>query len=212
MNEKDINHIKPIIGVMSNFLSDQLKKTFTPDEIKLMIDTTHKTFEANIEQIPEVGSENPWLTSITGVVWLCGLWLQLEKRGLQIPEISEITQAALKNFTKSNIPQEKLQQIRDIQCSEEFVDNIAQRSQKCTYKDDWIVEKVLPQKGDNFKIGYNVYQCPIVTYLKQQKLERFAPYFCLNDYPMFEATGILLERSCTLAEGAKYCDFRFKYM
>lgn len=208
MKPEDINPIRPILCVMSKFLENQLRNDFTENEINEIIHKTNIYFENDIPLIPDVGADNPWLKSIAGVVFLTGLWIELQKYGWSIDKCSIMTQTALEEFTKANIPQENLIQIRDMQCSKAFVDSIALRSQKRIYKDDWFVETVLPDKEENFKIGYNVYQCPIIQYLKFKNLTSFAPYFCKNDYPMFKAMGISLERSQTLADGAKYCDFR----
>lgn len=208
MKESDIKHLLPILQAMENSFKIELNKKFKEEQVINFIEKTNKYFIENIKNIPEVGGDNPWLGSLLGVAWQCGLWLELENAGYCPQEISDMVQEILYNFTKSNIPEENYLKVQQMRCSKKYTDEIAKRSQMRVFKDDWIVETVEPHEGDDFKIGFNVYQCPVVTYLRKQNLERFAPYFCLSDYPMHKALGIKLERKHTIANKDTLCDFR----
>lgn len=209
MQKTDASFFKPLAEMMAAPLAERLKERFGEDGAAAIVRGTHEAFEKNLDGVMNVGAENPWLKSLLGVVWLSGLWEILEARGMTVPDMSRLTQNALADFTKASVPAAQLPQIRAAMCSKEFVDAIARRSQKRRYADDWIVKTVEPRANDAFEIGYDVFQCPIVKYLKERGLQRFAPYFCLDDFAMFGAMGVKLTRTHTLADGADFCDFRF---
>ncbi len=208
MKIKDVDFLFPFIDKMARTIEKHLENNFSKTEIERIFNSAQKSFKNNISTIPDVGSDNPWLKSIMGVAYLSGLWVELEKFGLNIEEISKITRESLYDFTKSSVPADKSFETSRMLCSYEYADSLVKRSKKRIYKDDWIVELVTPKENEKFKIGYDVYQCPIIKYLKEHNLERFAKWFCLDDYPIHEAMGIKLDRTKTLAEGKDFCDFR----
>ena len=205
------SHIKPLIPLLRNIggvLRKMLTSYFSSSETAEILSGAERHFREAIPVIPEVGADNPWLKSIVGVTFLSGIWLGLESRHWNMREISILTQKTLGKAVSRGIPPEKLAAARDKICSPESVRRIAERSQQRQYPDDWICYCVMPGREDAFQVGINVTQCPIELLCRRLKIERFFPYFCLNDYVMHGAMGIWLERTQTLAHGAEHCDFR----
>ncbi|MBN2077575.1 MAG: L-2-amino-thiazoline-4-carboxylic acid hydrolase, partial [Spirochaetes bacterium] len=84
----------------------------------------------------------------------------------------------------------------------------AARSQERRYPDDWVFEFV-PGDSSTFTFGINHLECGICKYYKRMGAEKYIPYLCLLDYPLFAMLGVCLERTETLGNGAMRCDFRF---
>jgi len=84
----------------------------------------------------------------------------------------------------------------------------ARRSQARRYPGDWVFERVAGD-GESFDFGVDVTECAIVKFFHAQGADELTPYGCDLDYVMFEAMGIGLQRTKTLAWGCDRCDFRF---
>ncbi len=63
------------------------------------------------------------------------------------------------------------------------------------------------RRGD-LRLRDRLTECGIVKYLHAQGADELCPYGCDLDYVMFEAMGIGLRRTKTLAWGCDRCDFR----
>lgn len=87
------------------------------------------------------------------------------------------------------------------------LEKAARRSQARRYPGDWVFERI-EGDGETFDFGVDYAECGIVKYLEAQEAAELGPYLCDLDYVMFEAMGIGLERSKTLAWGCDRCDFR----
>ncbi|TFG16221.1 MAG: hypothetical protein EU531_07135 [Promethearchaeota archaeon] len=85
----------------------------------------------------------------------------------------------------------------------------ANKSQERRYPGDWVWKFIEGEKND-FDYGYDFYECGVQKYYKAQDAEEFLPYFCFLDFVTVRASGKLLMRSMTLAEGGEKCDFRFR--
>ena len=83
----------------------------------------------------------------------------------------------------------------------------ARRSQARRYPGDWVFERV-EGDGETFDFGVDYTECGIVKLLRAQGGDELGPYLCDIDYVMFEAMGIGLRRTKTLAWGCDRCDFR----
>lgn len=211
MRREDAAPFLPMLRGMAEAVAAQLAGEFEEAGIRGMLARADESFEADVPALPEVGADNPWLKSLVGVAWLAGLWLQLEERGWSLPRISLTTQKALAAFVRSAFPAEKRSAMGAAMCSPELARKTAARSQARRFRDDWLVEAVLPREGDSFDVGYDVFRCPVVRYLEGRGLRRFAAWFCRDDYPLHAAMGVRLERTRTLADGSDRCDFRLSF-
>lgn len=80
-------------------------------------------------------------------------------------------------------------------------------SHKCQYENDWIVD-VLEGDGE-YELGYNYLQCGVCRLCQDEGCFAWAKYLCQLDYVIADMMGMNLKRTMTLAEGGKYCDFRY---
>ena len=87
------------------------------------------------------------------------------------------------------------------------LETAARRSQARRYPGDWVFERI-DGDGETFDFGIDYTECGIVKYLHAQGADELCPYGCDLDYVMFEAMGIGLRRTKTLAWGCDRCDFR----
>jgi hypothetical protein len=61
-------------------------------------------------------------------------------------------------------------------------------------------------------VAFDVSLCPFADYFKDQGVPELTPHAACNpDYCMAREFGIDLVRTQTIADGAAYCDFRWKF-
>lgn len=61
-------------------------------------------------------------------------------------------------------------------------------------------------------VAFDVTLCPLADYFKDQGVPELTPHAACNlDYGAARAFGVDLVRSQTIADGAAYCDFRWKF-
>lgn len=87
------------------------------------------------------------------------------------------------------------------------VERAARRSQARRYPGDFVFERI-DGDGKTFDFGIDIAECGIVKFLNAQGADELVPYGCDLDYVTFEAMGIGLQRTKTLAWGCDRCDFR----
>ncbi len=87
------------------------------------------------------------------------------------------------------------------------VERAARRSQARRYPGDFVFERI-DGDGKTFDFGIDITECGIVKFLDAQGADELCPYGCELDYVTFEAMGIGLQRTKTLAWGCDRCDFR----
>ena len=87
------------------------------------------------------------------------------------------------------------------------VERAARRSQARRYPGDFVFQRI-DGDGKTFDFGIDITECGIVKFLNAQGADELCPYGCELDYVTFEAMGIGLARTKTLAWGCDRCDFR----
>ncbi len=80
-------------------------------------------------------------------------------------------------------------------------------SHKCKYENDWIVDVL--EGHENFDLGYNYLQCGICKLCKDENCFELARYLCQPDCVIADMMEMKLERTTTIAESGKSCDFRY---
>lgn len=203
--------IQPFEAFLRGFarcFGEELTKRFDAGETQQMLHRAEIHFMHIHDQIPDVGSSSPWLKNLIGIAYETGLWRELEWRGLTLTEISVITQRALRSLLLRSVPSRQIPAIRATMCSRACVEQMAAFSQTKKDTDDWLIEAVTPLAGDCFDCGMNIRRCPVALLCRRLDVERYFPYFCLNDYVSHAVMGIRLRRTMTLAHGASCCDFR----
>ena len=59
-------------------------------------------------------------------------------------------------------------------------------------------------------VGFDCLKCPVAEYFQSKNLAEFCvKTWCALDYPLAEMWGATLERTSSIAGGAKVCDFRW---
>ncbi len=65
-------------------------------------------------------------------------------------------------------------------------------------------------KTGNNTVGFDCLKCPVAEYFQKKGLSKFcAKTWCALDYPLAEMWNSKLERTRSIAGGAKVCDFRW---
>lgn len=203
--------ILELLSGLENELKNELVKKFTPHESKEILKAANNRFLRILPDLPYIGGDSNYLTeNLLGTAYEMGFYEELENRGLTLKEISFINQKALFKFTEKRMNFIIRWYVRNFAMTEENYRKGAAESQKKQYKGDSVYEVVESGPDDNFDIGINFTECAIVKLFKHYKKERYLPYICLNDYATYGAMGVELNRTQTISNGAKICDFRFK--
>lgn len=77
------------------------------------------------------------------------------------------------------------------------------------YRNDWVVDIIEGGPQDDFVLGYDYHTCGICNFCRDEGCFELAKYLCRMDYVLADMMGMKLTRTQTLAEGGKYCDFRY---
>jgi hypothetical protein len=85
----------------------------------------------------------------------------------------------------------------------------AVKSHAGEFPEDFVYDFVEPGPGDNFEFGINYKACGFCKSAARHGDKELLPTICGLDFVAYEARGIRLQRTQTLAGGASHCDFRF---
>lgn len=84
----------------------------------------------------------------------------------------------------------------------------AKQTRRRRYQNDWVVD-VLPCT-DEYDVGYDFLACGSCKLCKAENCPELTHYLCNLHYLLLDFTGIQVDRTTTLAQGFKKCDFRLK--
>ncbi|MEL7655071.1 MAG: L-2-amino-thiazoline-4-carboxylic acid hydrolase [Bacillota bacterium] len=194
--------------VFENVLAD----SFSKQEIESISRETTEEFEKLIPQIPYVvGDENQMTEDVEKAAMVLAFYRVADRYDLSTDEVGDIVYTGIekelqkyphwllrlsagKYFTNSYIVELK---------------NQADLSQKKLYPGDWVCQYE-PVDQEDYDFGYNFTECAIVKFFEEQNASELTPYLCKLDYLYSDYMDEGLVRTSTLAEGGKYCDFRYK--
>ncbi|ACC98613.1 hypothetical protein Emin_1060 [Elusimicrobium minutum Pei191] len=199
-----------VVAAIEKHIEPYIKEHFSDSETAEIIKTARSDFEALYPGLPFIGEANPLTVNLVGAAYEMGIYSGLEKRGLSLKIISHINQLALKDYSASAMTPQSVEFVRNAALSKETIEAAAAESQKKKYTGDWVSEYLPPEPGSGFDTGVKYTHCGIIDLYRKYGKERYLPYICLNDYPMYGAMGISFKRTKTLAHGADCCDFCFK--
>jgi len=196
----------------SKYMKRVLEQSFEEQKTEEIIVKAREEYENLIPQIPYIGGkDNMHDFNLIGSAWMLALIRSLEKEGLDAREIGKILYYIFEEYFDSMSGFMKWF-FRKSFFSKSGVNRWirhAEKSQDRVYPDDWVFEYV-EGEDKNFDFGFNYTECGIYKFYKKQGAEKYIPYMCLGDYPMFRAMGIGMKRTQTIGNKRKYCDFRFK--
>ena len=85
----------------------------------------------------------------------------------------------------------------------------AELSRDERYAGDFVYDFVEPGPGEDFEFGINYRACGFCKFAERHGDREILPNICGLDFAAYDARGIKLERTQTLAGGASHCNFRF---
>lgn len=173
---------------------------------------TREEFEQLIPQIPYVGGDrNPLSDNIIKSASLLALYRVMKRHDKPVEEIGEIVYRMAQAWvhTFPGWVRKLLGRYYMTGTMRSRSRQTAERSQRREYTDDFVYE-VVEGNGQDFDWGVNYLECGIVKFFRAQDAVEFAPYMCQLDYVMFQGLQVGLERTMTIAQGGRFCDFRFK--
>ena len=75
------------------------------------------------------------------------------------------------------------------------------------YENDWVLD--IKEDDPKYRFGINYLECGVCKLCRDEKCFYLAKYLCRLDYLLAEIMGLGLDRTMTLANGDKMCDFRW---
>jgi hypothetical protein len=169
--------------------------------------------EANLMRIVETTPDPGWTAphmrafTISGAIYVA-FYLALAARGRTAAWVWEVCDAATRaHFARMGAFEKKLASDGMFGFPMKALSRwVAGRSQRAPVG-DWVFRFVEGEEG--FAYGVDYERCAIRELAVRSGAADFAPYICLADIAGSEAFGWGLQRSETLAQGGRRCDFRF---
>ena len=211
--EKDY-YIKNMPGMMNQFdeysvtAKNVLVKYFDDSKADELIANARKKYEKLIPQLPFIGgNENVMTSFLAGSIPDLAIFRVLEEEGVEFREIGKLSYDLVEHQNTIEALGGAGEQIFQ-EGYLNMLKHVAKESQLRRYPGDWVLEYV-EGDGETFDYGYDVTECGIYKFFKEQGAEHLVPFICLGDYATARASGYGFKRTQTLANGALVCDFRF---
>ena len=197
---------------VEDYMKNVLVQYFDQSKIEQVLRETGSEFEILLPTLPYVGGEANVLTdSLIMCAWYLPFFRALEGEGLSLREIAKIAYEKMEHDVESKSV-EKKRKVREFYFSPSMQTveiNRSKETKSGKYPGDWVSEYV---EGDGkiFDFGIDFTECAVCKFLEPHDALRYVPIFCLGDYATYRAFGIGFKRTQTIANGASWCDFRFK--
>jgi hypothetical protein len=189
-----------------------LKKHFSRKKARQLLKMVKQEEKEVVQKIPYIGGKENTFSKFlvfSSAVMPNAKVLEKEKistreAGQILFEITERTYSLQPKFllrkeAKETFKPETIQNWRET----------CKKSKKKEFKMDWVCDFVEGTDDDSFVYGLTMKECGILKFWKQEGLEKYVPYLCLTDWASWKRTGIIVERTKTLANGAECCDYRY---
>ncbi len=167
-------------------------------------------FEQLLPQIPYIGGDkNPLTTQLIQSAWALAVYRVLQQHGGSVEEAGELLlrgAEAMFNATPKFL-RHLFGRIRFSKLNYPRLAAAARETQKREYPGNWVREFIVGD-GESFDVGIDYTECGIVKFMAAQGASELTPYLCQTDYALFEAIGLHLERTETIASGDQRCTFR----
>lgn len=160
-----------------------------------------------VPQIPYIGGDqNPMTHHLVRATTMLALYRAMQARGMTARETGRVIYDAVVEAVRplpfhpaGPPPPEFLRKLQEE----------AGKSQARRDPGDWVWEFV-EGDGRTFDYGYDFTACGAKKYYEAQGATELLPYFCFLDFVTTRASGRVLTRTTTLAEGGDRCDFRLR--
>jgi hypothetical protein len=169
-------------------------------------------FDVVLHQMPYVGgAESRMSDFFMRLLGFMAIGRVLRRRGVPVDTIGEIEVESFKAQLLSQPEAERLEAGRQFMSAENraLIREQAEKSRAKTYPEDFVYEFVEPGPADAFEFGINYRQCGFCKFAAKHGDRDILPNICGLDHVAYQARGIHLERTHTLAGGASHCNFRF---
>ncbi len=167
-------------------------------------------FERLLPEIPYIGGRKNSLTMfLIQSAWALAFYRVLQRRGGSVEDAGALLQqAAEAMFTATPRFLRRLYgRIRSSKLRSPLIEAAAHKTQQRVYPGNW-VQEIVPADGETFDLGFDYTECGIVKFMAAQGAPELTPYLCQTDFAVVEAIGLRLERTETIADGFRRCDFR----
>ena len=142
--------------------------------------------------------------------WNCALYRALKDHGLSHDEAGPLVETVgLDVYRPSPDVLFKLSRLRSAKLDTrvKWVLGLLTRH---FFSSPFIHRHLPPEPGE--VVAFDVTVCPLADYFKAQGLPKLTPYAACNlDHGAARVFGVDLVRSQTIAGGAEYCDFRWRF-
>lgn len=204
-----------LLDTLNNYqkiFMDELRKSNSEEEILSITKETKEEFIRLIPQVPYIGGDNNSMTEdIEQAAMVLALYRVESRRGKSADDVGNMVYTAIKD-EMSKYPKWLMRLNGSRFFTDTYIDKVrkdAEVSQKRQFAGGWVTDFIT---GDckEFDYGYNHTECGIVKFFHEQNADELTPYLCKLDYIYSDIMDEGLVRTSTLAEGGKYCDFRYK--
>lgn len=189
-----------------------LKRHFDEAKIAEIHETCEREYSGLIPQIPYIGGkQNSGTYNLVGGAALLAIIRSLEGEGLGKHEIGRVVYETMETLFNSK-PRLLCRLTGKYMLSSYFIKKRRKQTERSLLREypEGFVTRFVEADGANHDFGLDTMECAICKFYKKQGAEKYLPYLCLGDYPMFQALGIGFTRTQTIGNGAPKCDFRFK--
>jgi hypothetical protein len=163
-----------------------------------------------LTNLPDIGGEKNYLIrNFTLGAMMLAFYMVLKARGKSPDEAGKIIYEALISQLNTSPPPRLLKE--DKQAVQETIferRKAAEDSQKRKLPYDWMTH-FIEGDGKSFDWGIDYTSCGIHKLYQDHDASEMIPYVCALDLPIYQARGIGLVRTKTLARGDSKCNFRF---
>lgn len=197
---------KELPVLLMNLHTDVLTERFGAETAALMRREILHEYRALVPGLPDIGGrKNPESMSMALAPWALALYRVVLRHGGTLEDTGEVIHFAMQKVL-GRIPR-RVRLSMGQKHSKELAEKKARWFAEHHYPSNFVYE-IVDGAGKPFDFGLDATQCAIAHYLHAQGADELTPYLCDLDYVMFEALGIGLTRTKTLAWGCDRCDFR----
>ncbi len=188
-----------------------LLRRFPEDTVKKILTQCECNFDAILPGLPYIGGKKNTATgNLLGGAYMLALIQSLEPFIDNEYEIGQILYELIEtNFYSIPGPLRGLAgKLLMSKFGARMAEKKFQKKQFEHLEGGWATDFV-PCNGEGFLFGLDVKKCGICKLFKKYNAEKYTPFACLGDYPMFGSLGVHMHRTKTLAHGEEVCNYRF---
>lgn len=184
-----------------------LRERYGKEKTDAWLKKSRGIFKSLYKKMPDIGGrDNMLYKNLVMSTFLMPMALVMKKEGLPTREIGEHIFNVAERSNELFLPLMKRMSYTD-KSQVEKMRLAAKRSLDRKYPGDWVFEFV--EGGDKYLYGYDIRECAIHKFWRDQGLEDLVPYLCLTDWAKWKTMGVSVDRTKTVANGGDLCDFRY---